>query len=164
MAKVIKPPEPISSVHNVSVFLAGTIDNGAAEEWQIEVQEQLEDYDIVMFNPRRDYWDNKLKATTDNPIFVDQVKWELDAMEQSSYILMNFQENSLSPVTLLELGLYVDTYKLIVCCPKNFWRSGNVKMICDRYNIKVYETLDSAMTELEIRLNYDGVIKIVEYE
>ena len=37
---------------------------------------------------------------------------------------------------MLELGLFANSGKLIVCCPDGFWRKGNVDIVCERYRIK----------------------------
>lgn len=31
---------------------------------------------------------------------------------------------------------------IIVYCPEDFWRKGNVDIICKRYNVKVYSKED----------------------
>jgi hypothetical protein len=58
MARVLKPPAPLSFDSAItSVFLAGSIDMGAAEDWQSRVEQGLRDLEIVILNPRREEWD-----------------------------------------------------------------------------------------------------------
>ena len=34
-----------------------------------------------------------------------------------------------APITLLELGLFARSGKLIVCCPDGYWRKGNIEVV-----------------------------------
>jgi Nucleoside 2-deoxyribosyltransferase like len=44
--------------------------------------------------------------TINNEKFVEQVSWESEGMGRANYILMYFDVNTKSPITLLELGLW----------------------------------------------------------
>jgi hypothetical protein len=57
---------------------------------------------------------------------------------------MYFDPTTKAPITLLELGLIVSLApeKLMVVCPDGFYRKGNVQVVCDRYRVKMYETLE----------------------
>jgi len=56
--KLIKAPEPLDFDRTrPSVFLAGSIEQGAAEDWQTTVVTALQDCNITILNPRRDAWD-----------------------------------------------------------------------------------------------------------
>jgi len=70
------------------------------------------------------------------------VNWELDALEKADYIIMFLEKNSKSPISLLELGLFADSGKLLVCCEEGFWRKGNVDIVCQRKGIKMFENLE----------------------
>jgi hypothetical protein len=67
-------------------------------------------------------------------------------------IFMYFSPETKSPISLLELGLYANSKKMIVCCPDEFWRKGNVDIVCSRYGIPVYNTLDAAIGRLRTDL------------
>jgi hypothetical protein len=42
----------------------------------------------------------------------------------------------------MELGLVANTNKRInVVCDDDFWRRGNIEVICERYNIPLYNSL-----------------------
>jgi hypothetical protein len=103
------------------------------------------DHDIDIYNPRRTDWDSSWKQSIGNEQFYDQVCWELDALERASYILMFFDGTTLSPISLLELGLHARSKKLIVVCPDEFWRKGNVDVVCEYYGIDQFDTLDEAV-------------------
>ena len=48
------------------------------------------------------------------------VEWELDALEMADSILLNFLPNALSPISLVELGLYVNSKKYMLFVLKSF--------------------------------------------
>ena len=148
--KVIKPPRSIlkHKVGNLLVFLAGTIDMGNSEDWQSRVEEYFEEYrDITLLNPRRDDWDPTWKQEFENPHFYQQVNWELRGLELADKIIMYLDPDSKSPISLLELGLYAKSEKLLVCCPEGFWRKGNVDIMCENFNIPLYNDLNVLLSE-----------------
>jgi hypothetical protein len=136
MARVIKPPAPLPlDTGGASIFLAGSIEMGAAEDWQRQVESALDDLPVVILNPRRDAWDASWVQSIDDPQFREQVEWELEAQERANVIGTYFSPATKAPVTLLELGLFARSGKLVVCCPGGFWRKGNVEVVCARYGV-----------------------------
>jgi hypothetical protein len=91
-----------------------------------------------------------VQSKTD-PNFREQVEWELTALEKADLIAMYFDPATKSPVSLLELGLFARTGKMIVCCPEGFWRKANVDIVCENYGVKQVESLDD-LTDLVIRI------------
>ncbi len=161
---VIYPPNPFPHNNNYSIFLAGTIDMGNSIDWQQVVIEQLTkmengpmillqghetrtsfDNQITIFNPRRKDWDSSWVQEIENPQFFEQVNWELDALEKSDCIILFFEKNSKSPISLLELGLFADSQKMIVCCESWFWRKGNVEIVCQRKGIPFFDNFETFM-------------------
>lgn len=149
MATVIYPNDGVKKIE--SVFLGGTIDNGAESSmWQQQIISSLKDVDVKLYNPRRLDWDSSWENTENNPQFNQQVSWELSCLEKSDLIVMYFAPNSISPISLLEFGLFYN--KMIVCCPEGFWRKGNVDVVCRRYNIPKVNTLSELVDEVLYRL------------
>lgn len=142
MPLILKPPTPLSLAGNrPSVFLAGSIEMGAASEWQADFDRALADLDVTILNPRRDAWDATWVQSIDNPQFREQVEWELAGQEQATLIAMYFAPATKAPITLLELGLFARSGKVIVCCPAGYWRRGNVEVVCRQYGVPMVETL-----------------------
>lgn len=149
----IKPPTSFKENRKFKVFLAGSIEMGMAENWQEKVVNELKEYDIVFLNPRRDDWDSKLVQSINEPKFKEQVTWEIDGIEESNIVIFYFQPHTKSPITLMELGLVANDFKhVIVCCPDGFWRKGNVEVVCERYGIKLFETIDELIYELKWKI------------
>ena len=148
--KVIKPPHTITerTYEHPTIFLAGSIEMGKAEDWQSQTEWLFRDKNVTLFNPRRAEWDASWTQDIENPQFYQQVNWELNALEKSDLIFMYFAPGTQSPISLLELGLFAHTGKMVVCCPEGFWRKGNVDIVCDRYGIPVFSNVIAAQGEL----------------
>lgn len=134
---------------DASIFLAGSIDNGKAEDWQTKVIDRLKDLDnVVVFNPRRPDWNTALEPVMENPEFAAQVQWEHDHLMMADTILFYFAEGSVSPITLLELGLCAPMGNCYVVCHSSFWRKGNVEFICGEYDIPLYDNVWLALDDI----------------
>lgn len=145
MAQEIKAPQKYSN-DKFTMFLAGAIDMGEAEDWQKKVVQELSSLDITILNPRRDNWDPSWKQSKDNPTFLEQVNWEQDGIEDSDLVLVVFTKDCKAPITLLELGMCLDKSNVRVCCPEGYYRKGNVDIVCSRADIPVYEDLDTMLS------------------
>jgi hypothetical protein len=159
--KEIKPPNrtSLTSGHK-KIFLAGSIEMGTAENWQSKISNELNNVAGYIFNPRRDDWDSSWVQELNNPQFFEQVSWELDMLFLADVIIMYFDPNTKSPISLLELGLYASSGKLMVCCPDGFWRKGNVDIVCQRYSIPLFTNIDTLMVALKNRLfKHDELIR-----
>jgi hypothetical protein len=153
MPRILKPPAPINLADNeATVFLAGSIEMGLAEPWQAMVEQALADLPITVLNPRRDEWDASWEQSINNLQFRAQVEWELEAQERASVIAMYFAPGTQAPITLLELGLFARSGKLIVCCPPGFWRRGNVEVVCARFRVPLVASLEELLGIVRERL------------
>ena len=149
---IYQPPQNIAlrCRSKKSVFLAGSIEMGVAEDWQTIMGKWFLTFGWNVFNPRRTDWDSSWIQSYENPQFNQQVSWELNALEKSDIILMYLDPNTKSPISLLELGLHATSKKLYVVCPDGFWRKGNVEMVCSVYDIPLFNTLDEFKNYLTI--------------
>ena len=137
--KFHQPPEPFPD--SPSLFLAGSIEQGSADDWQTRLAAALKDIDGDALNPRRDAWDASWRQSIDEPRFREQVEWELDGLERARLVAMYFAPHTKAPITLLELGIVAARApdKLVVCCPNGFWRKGNVEIVCRRFGVTLVE-------------------------
>lgn len=129
-----------------TVFLAGSIEMGAAENWQDTAASILESSGFTTLNPRRDDWDSTWEQKISHPAFYEQVTWELQGLETCEWAIVYFDPKTFAPITLLELGYLagIAPEKALVVCPEGFYRKGNVDIVCDRFRIKQYDTLEKA--------------------
>lgn len=147
--KIYTSPENTAGClsHTRRTFLAGSIEMGAAGDWQSKMIEVISDmsrtfiHSSCIFNPRRVDWNPAWEQKIENGPFFQQVTWELDSLDRSTHILFYFEPGTKSPISLLELGRYSKSdKKVLVICPEGFWRKGNVDIICYRDNIPLLST------------------------
>lgn len=152
-----------------TMFLAGTIDMGNSSDWQQEVIEHMLETDIGkddlftlrIFNPRRADFQKDAEQTIDNKYFYEQVMWEQTFINVADIVFFNFLPDSKSPITLMELGEMVrhvdrNNKAIIVVCPKEFWRRGNVEIFCKevlgsdaRATVNFCETFEDGLNVLK---------------
>ena len=126
----------------VKIFLGGTIDNGDSQDWQSALIEAINGVELSrpthIYNPRRADW-----PSSDNHKEIDrQIDWELYHLERANLIVMNILADSKSPISLMEIGLFARQGKLMVFCPSRFYRYDNVRKVCERFSIPLYDTND----------------------
>lgn len=153
LSKIFKAPEKTGSSGRKSVFLAGSIEMDKAEDWQAKVSTALQDMEIDIYNPRRENWDASWEQSIEDKNFRTQVEWELDHLDKATAIFMYFDKKTKSPISLLELGLYATGGKLVVVCPDEFWRKGNVEVTCKRYNIPLFDNIEDGIKKLKTKLS-----------
>lgn len=132
----------IDGVAPLNLFIAGTIDCGNSVNHQQVIIDELNKEDtvhpIMIYNPRRAEW-----PSSDNKEEIDkQINWELYHLERADLIVMNILGNSKSPISLMEIGLFAKEHKLIVFCKPNFYRYDNVRIVCEKYKVPLYNTND----------------------
>jgi nucleoside 2-deoxyribosyltransferase len=146
----VKAPDSSAFERFKKIFLAGSIEMGAAEPWQEKLAEALQDQKVILFNPRRPDWDSSwVQDPTPGTPFSEQVNWELDHIERADAVAFYFDPNTKSPITLLELGLMVKSGKrLFVCCPDGYFRKGNVVITCNRAAVPVLNSFGELVSEI----------------
>jgi Nucleoside 2-deoxyribosyltransferase like len=150
MKRIYRAPENTEDIDSAvkTIFLAGSIEMDKAIDWQKQCEEELKEKYII-FNPRRTSWDSSWKQTIDNPQFLEQVNWELDCLEKADIVIMFFANNTMSPISLLEFGLYAKSNKMKVVVEKDFWRKGNIDIVCKKYDIEQFEMLEELISSLK---------------
>jgi hypothetical protein len=156
MAIEVKAPDR-HDVTTPSVFLAGSIEMGKAELWQDKFAASLADLPITVLNPRREDWNKEWVQDIKFSKFREQVDWEMDFLETVDVIALYFQPGTMSPISLLELGLHASSGRVIVCCPEGYWRLGNVQVVCSRFNIPLVESMDEL-----IKTTREKLVKCLE--
>lgn len=120
-------------------FLAGSVELGSKKSWRQQVI-YSENHLIHFFDPTRKDFD----SLNDVQMRV-HIKWELDALKASNKILLNFLPDAASPISLIELGMYIASSKLIVVCPFDFYQRRYIETLCSNYNTPLFENLDKAI-------------------
>lgn len=151
--KVIKAPEPVTG-YAPFIFLAGSIDQGKAVNWQEQIEQALTGYDnLTVLNPRRDDWNPDWVELITNPQFKEQVTWEMDCLDRANLVVVYFDPEQKSPITLLELGYCSQMKQMIVCCPDGYWKKGNVQVVCERNNIPLTNNINEFIGAIKLWCN-----------
>jgi len=152
IARIYKPRITIRpSEGRLRLFLGGSITK--APNWQKEIEKEFSDLYVDIYNPRRDDWDESWVEDMADKEFNYQVNWELSKLDASDIILLYFDPTTNAPISLLELGLYARSGKLIVCCPIGYYKKGNVDIICKRFEIPLYEDINKAIDAIRNKCN-----------
>jgi hypothetical protein len=133
-----------------SVILYGSIDK--AVNWQNDMASSLSDLPIAILNPSREDWDSSWDEDISFPKFKEQVEWEMDYAQQADVIAFYYGPATDAPISLLELGMYAGTGKVVVCCHPDYKKKGNVQMVCHRYGIPLVYELDGLKELVRERL------------
>lgn len=145
MAKVVVAPSQYPR-EGLKVYLAGAIDMGDAQNWQQDVINQFANIDeIVLLNPRRLEFTDVMEQS--------QIEWELEAMEDADLILMWFPEASKAPISLLEMGLYLRSGKLLLGVENGYYRQKNIEFTARRYNVPVFYSLGELVEQVTRRFS-----------
>lgn len=127
---------------HMSIFLGGTIDSGSSIDWQkallVELNKRYSLPNLTVYNPRRAVW----PSDSDSDVVKKQILWEQKNLDNADYIFMFLADDSKSPISLLELGLYAESGKLYVFFTDKFYRSENVELTCEKYKIPYLKTND----------------------
>jgi len=137
------PPSNISfrDFNKPSVFLAGSIEMGKAENWQLTATELFIKNGFVVFNPRRPDWNPDWIQSMESPEFLQQVHWEDQALNVADHIIVYLQPGTISPISIGEAYLHAKSGKLVVICPHGFHRKGNIDYLCFRYNVPQFDSV-----------------------
>jgi hypothetical protein len=144
-----------------TVFLSGSID-APPTTWRSVITNQLSSYPVTILNPHREDWDSSWIDDVSFAPFVQQTNWELEGMENADVIAVFLGREAKAPISLMEMGLWARSGKVIVCCPRGFWKRGNVMLVCKKYKIDVAENImelgEKVLAKLQERagLKVDG--------
>jgi hypothetical protein len=150
-----------------TLFLGGGI--SSCKDWQSKLVEKLTDYNVTIYNPRRNNFD------INNPkVSEEQIKWEHKYLHESNILVFYFAQETLCPITLFELGAALErniytTYKqdIIVYCEPEYSRKFDVELqiklamnnakairlnacdITDDYFVSFHDNYDDFVDELK---------------
>lgn len=155
---LIKAPEYIGlNPRKISIFLGGSIEVGAAHDWQKDLIQHIDkkeySFKIELLNPRRDAWDASWPV--DNPnhtVLAEQINWELYYQDKADILIYYFATGTISPITLLEMGTYAGRNPLIYI-EGGYKRHANVKITADHFGWEYHEDRESFLNALDNRIS-----------
>ena len=141
----------------IKIFFGGSIELGKAEDWQTKLADELATHDlsdrIDIYNPRRSgAWKTEWMNNYESGPFYDQVDWELRHQNDADLIVYYFAADTISPITLLELGLFHAQKPVIGADPK-YLRIGNLMITKNHFGFDVNLGWDAFLAALKNRLD-----------
>lgn len=130
------------------IFLAGSMAKEPEVNWRQTVIDNLEE-NYHFLDPT-----NSNHNSLSDAEMHEHVMWEFEGMRIADYILINFISDSLSPISLVELGLHTATDKLIVVCPKEFYKWSYIETLCKEHNTPIFNRLEEVINgDMELIFN-----------
>ncbi|KAF9476265.1 hypothetical protein BDN70DRAFT_952153 [Pholiota conissans] len=157
IAQVIYAPNHTTPLYPVSIFLAGSICQDKAPQWQLSAIAHLAHLPITIYNPRVSDWDPNLRQDAGEKRFKDQVLWELKNLQACDVIMMYLAPDEEgqamdAPISLMEFGRFANDKRLIVGCPERFNRRGNVDITGKFYGTRVVDDFHTLVRETTRKL------------
>ncbi|WP_055447706.1 nucleoside 2-deoxyribosyltransferase domain-containing protein [Lacinutrix mariniflava] len=134
---------PLKEERKKYYFLAGSMDFNESNSWRQKIMQEMKHLVHFLDATRiehNDFSDSQMK---------EHIEWELDALIISDKIILNFKEDSKSPISILELGMYVKSSKLVVVCPNKFYQRRYINVLCNKYNTPFFDSFDEAIEYLK---------------
>ncbi len=122
-----------------SIFLAGSMAIGDRMNWRTRAINTFEKR-YHLFDPT-----NVHHADLNDSEMSKHIKWEWEALKHSDAILFNFNAESKSPISLLELGMYIRSEKIVVVCPKEFYQSHYIETLCSEEQVPLFQSIEEVL-------------------
>lgn len=152
LSKVVQAPNPYRrDPTRTAIFLSGSIEK-VTPGWQTRVTNALSHLPVTILNPLRTDWDSTWEEDISDPRFHEQVLWELEMMEAADIVAVYFAPDTQAAITLLEMGLSARSGRVVIACPKGYWKRGNVQVVCEKYKIELFDSVKELVEELLKRL------------
>lgn len=111
------------------IFLAGSINDGQAPDWQARISSFIEKEwiisDVTVYNPRRSDFIKSMEE--------EQQAWSIQMISTADYILMHLSDSGLAPISLLELGLFMNSNRLYISMDEGYERYYSVMVHCNYF-------------------------------
>jgi hypothetical protein len=148
--KHVRCPETFTPNGTSSVFLAGGISN--CWDWQTYIKTLVNDrgLNVTLFDPRREGFNASNPAMN-----VEQITWEREYLTKADIILFWFPNETLCPITLFELGFWLNSNKpLIVGTDLEYKRREDViiQVGLSRPGQFIYTEIEHLVDDLEVMI------------
>lgn len=143
----VTPPSLFVPRSGVKIFLGGSIDLGNAPDWQNSVSKYIEKSwgvgDITIYNPRR------LNEFTPD-LETEQAAWSICMINISDYILMHLAGDGASPISTLELGMFITDPRLYLSISDEYSRKEIIEYHYNCFGIgQIYNTTNQCIDAMK---------------
>lgn len=147
--KLIKvtPPSLFVPRSGLKIFLAGSICNGDAPDWQNDVASYIEkswtEEDITVYNPRRE---GEFLPEMES----EHAAWTMSMISLADYILLHLTGESGSPISTLELGMFIDDTRLFLSISDDYVRKEVVQYHYNMFGIgQIYDNPNNCVDAMK---------------
>ena len=130
-----------------SIFLAGPVPRKQVISWRAKAINYLRQngYNGTIYNPETS------TANYEN-YYDEQFAWEHDKLDKSDIIVFWIpriikNEEALGLTTNIEFGLYANSNKIVVGCPKEADEIKYIEKCCEEHNIPYFNTLEETLNK-----------------
>ncbi len=126
MLTVVTPPSLYFPIKGPKIFLAGSVGNGDAPDWQSStldyIQTNWTESNVTIYNPRRPSGEFLPEDEA------EQATWTISMLNAADYIVMHLTGDSGSPISTFELGLFVDDERMHLSIDEGYSRKEVVEI------------------------------------
>ena len=145
---VVTPPSLYLPTEGLKIFLAGSVCNGNAPDWQSmavsTIQMSSGEEPLTIYNPRRPSGE----FLPENE--VEQAAWTISMLNASDYIILHLTGDTGSPISTLELGLFINSPKLHLSIDDSYSRKEIVEIHYNYFGIgQIYERLEESIMAIQ---------------
>ena len=127
--------------NGIRIFLAGAIDKNSPT-WREKVISECSELDVTFINPRNDNYSPE--------ILEKQTVWELEMQRAANLIVFYFPEGYESPLSLVELGLAMNTPKhMVLGVETGFYKVRYLETLAGFYARPIYYSLDKVISAIQ---------------
>ncbi|TLD08582.1 uncharacterized protein PgNI_07160 [Pyricularia grisea] len=131
------------------VYLAGSMPVTGTADWREALVGSLAHVPVTWVDPTRPEWDESWREDDDHGPFREHVKWEIEMKDRADLVIVHFGASSRPSDGLLELGILAGSRRRCkVVCESGYQKRGDVVMLCQRYQIDVFNTVDALARKL----------------
>ncbi len=148
---VITPPTLFFPTKGPKIFLAGSVNNGKAVDWQTRaityMETQWTENNAVVYNPRRP--DGEFLPENE----VEQATWTISMLNAVDYIILHLAGDSGSPISTFELGLFVNDKRLHLSIDDSYVRKEIIEIHYDFFGVgQIHDTLEDSIDAIESKI------------
>lgn len=149
---VVSVPSLYIPTSGIKIFLAGSIDQPARNNWRELAIAHIQTSwfsasnnqdSITIYSPRRS--DNEWTVDMEN----EQAAWDMSMLSMVDYVILHLTGTTISPVSLLELGLFARNPNLYLSIDDSYMRKHVVELYYTYYGKnRVYPSWIDSITRI----------------
>lgn len=150
---VVTVPSLFVPVSGPKIFLAGSIGDAEDKKWRKEITDYINEWwfesefnkdNITIYSPLREdgVWTPDME--------VEQAAWDMSMLTMADYIILHLTGESTSPVSLLELGIYMKNTNLYLSINPSYIKKNVVELyVANHGSNKICKSLAESVDKIK---------------